>query len=305
MRGAGLMAEQGGGSGSESRFDSRLSEEDQRCIPTTGKGKGLLMTGSQRRAAASIGAASVLLMVSVGMAGCSQEKAPSLEEAQSSYAQKNPSASTEPAPGSATGDVPSSGTAAPSSGAPAADPASVKWASGVQVVPATGPVKLPAPKTEQAALETTFQLVQRYSRNAGEIKKAKSTDTKTVEPYVVGRLMAQLQADSKTFAAAKWTFTGGAKLERILGLTGSYARTMGVTGKDGKKKTAKFGATWLRYCSDSSDVEFKAGPDGKMPRVAAQKRRVFEARAQYDAVNERWYLVDSLPVEGSKAETSC
>lgn len=167
------------------------------------------------------------------------------------------STTTEGSTGPASsGQAPSTGTSGSSpaptattpepSTTPAADPADVKWNSGIQVVPATGPVKLPAPKTEKAALETTFQLVQRHAEVEHRLERAKKTDTKEAEVFVVGRLLAQLKSDTKSIAKASWSFGGEApNVERILGLTGSYARTMGVTGKDGTKKKTKYGLSLI------------------------------------------------------------
>lgn len=250
--------------------------------------------------------AGLTLVLAGALTGCSPDQPAPGGSSTTTEGPTGPASSGQaPSTGTAgSSPAPTSTTSAPPT-TPAADPADVKWNSGIQVVPATGPVKLPAPKTEKAALETTFQLVERYVTMTDRIERAKSTDTKPVEPFVSGRLLAQLKIDTKTYAAAKWTFTGNAEVERVLGLNGSYARTMGVTGKDGTKKKAKYGATWLRYCADSSGVKNVAGPDGKLPQTAAQKRRLFEAQAQYDSVNGLWYLVENRAIEGSKEQTTC
>jgi len=172
-------------------------------------------------------------------------------------------------------------------------------------VPLTGPVKLPAPKTEKAALEVTYEMVLRFGDLQTRTKRAKSTDTKAAEDFVTGQPLAQFSSDVKAYAEADWTFSGTSRQERILNLHGSYARTAQSRDKDGKLVKVPFGATWLRYCADTTDVEIVAGKSGQKPTLAPQKRRIFEAQALYNANTGRWFLTAYAAVEGTPEETTC
>lgn len=228
-----------------------------------------------------------------------------LAGALASCAQENPRPSADP--------TSFSSPVKPSTPAPSTDSTAVatdsaadaKWGDPTNVVPLTGPVKLAPPNSEEAALEVTYELMVRYSKLESELEKSKSTNTKPAEDFVTGRLLAQLKADTKVFAEADWTFEGSATLERIADLHGSYARTAQATGKDGKVTKTPHGATWLRYCVDTSKVKILAGKDGKKPVVDDQVRRLFEAQGIYDANAGRWFLKELRPVEGTDQETSC
>lgn len=246
------------------------------------------MTSSHSKKMAAAGAGLSILLAGA-LAGCAQE---------------------EPRPSSDPTSF--SSPAKPSTPAPSTDSTAVatdsaadaKWGDPTNVVPLTGPVKLAPPNSEEAALEVTYELMLRYASLETKLERAKDTNTKPAEEFVSGRLLAQLESDTKAYAEADWTVTGSAKFDRLNDLPQSYARTAEATDRAGKKVKVPFGATWLRYCVDSSDVKFSdEGESGSS--IAAQKRRVFEAQALYNASTGRWFLVELGAVEGTEAETTC
>ena len=246
------------------------------------------MTSSHSKKLAAAGAGLSILLAGA-LAGCAQE---------------NPRPSADP--------TSFSSPVKPSTPAPSTDSTAVatdsaadaKWGDPTNVVPLTGPVKLAPPNSEEAALEVTYELVLRYSKLEHNLKQSKSTDTKPAEDFVTGRLLSQLRADTKVYAEAKWTFTGNAKVERLNSLDGSYARTAQASGKDGKVTKVPNGATWLRYCVDSSDVKFSDQGDSTST-VGTQQRRIFEAQGIYDSNLGQWFLKELRAVDGTVKDTSC
>lgn len=247
------------------------------------------MTSSHRKKLAAAGAGIALLLTGV-LAGCSQE-APRPAPKSTSFSAPAPSTTQSTTPTDA--------------GTGLGDAATAEWGSEVNVIPSSGPVKVAAPKSEEAALEVTYELAQRYGKLEQDLERAKKTGMKPVQEFVAGRLLAQLEADTKIFAKASWTFTGESKADRLGSLDGSYARTAQAKGKDGKTQKVPFGATWLRYCVDASDIKLVLGKDGKKPVMTSQDRRLFEAQALYNANTGRWFLIESRAVKGSVEETTC
>jgi hypothetical protein len=90
------------------------------------------------------------------------------------------------------------------------DPANIKWGSTTTIIPKTGPIKLPAPKTQDAALETTFQIAQRYTNDEIAITNSGSTDISRAKPYLSGRLLAQIKLEAKEFKKRNIRSTGKA-----------------------------------------------------------------------------------------------
>ncbi|MGO3089959.1 MAG: hypothetical protein ACTII7_09765 [Galactobacter sp.] len=173
-----------------------------------------------------------------------------------------------------------------------ANPANIIWGSKQRIIPKTGPIKLPAPKTSDAALETTFQIVQRYSNDSQTIRNSGSTDISRAEPYVTGRLLEQIKLEAKEFKKREIRSTGDVKLERILGQQDSYAGTGKVVGKDGKSIATKYSSVTLNLCVDNSAV--KVTGDVETP---SETRRVFTAKSQYIPTTKTWTLSEYRPAE--------
>lgn len=176
------------------------------------------------------------------------------------------------------------------------DPANIKWGSTTTIIPKTGPIKLPAPKTQDAALETTFQIAQRYNSDSLTIRNSGSTDVGRVTPYVDGRLLAQIKLEAKEYKKRGIRTTGTPKLERILGQDGSYAGTGKVIGKDGKAIATKYSSVHLRICFDRSDVKIK-NYHGK---VDTEPRVVGYVNTQYNPTTKQWVLTEFATEDGDK-----
>lgn len=235
-------------------------------------------------------AAGLLTITALSLAGCSAPAPASTDASQTS--QGAPAHSSAPAGTPPSGSPTDSGIPSVSA---STDASTVPWAGGVQVVPSSGPVKLPAPKTQDAAMEVVFQMVQRNNIDIVRLYHAQSTDVSGVKPYVKGTMLDQIESDAKAYKRIK--FSGTPRIERILEPKNSWATTGEVTTKEGEKVRTKYGSVRLQVCADNSDVKLTDAPKGTV--VDKVKRRVFTADAFYYPTEQRWFLTSYKEADGN------